>query len=208
MRFLLNLIDLCASLPWRGALAVIGGLLGFVYFSGFWFKWKVNRIIHEGILEAGAALKGAEVKIHSVTAASIPEGPSPYDIHEGDEEFDEEFDGKAWTEDDGGHFYQIEATITPSNPSAEWAPSALAVVPADFEPADPTDVCEQLGGLHSAEVFDKGHWTPLNEGEVRGSRRLRMLFAIPEGVRAIKFASLVTYFGTVELPAPLSASRC
>src|SRR3954471_14302343 len=101
MRFLLNLIELCVSLPWWGALAVIGGLIGFVYGAGVWFRWKFNRIVHESILEAGAALQGAEVKIHSVTAASIPDGPSPYDIHEDDEDFVEGLDGEAWTGDDG-----------------------------------------------------------------------------------------------------------
>ena len=79
---------------------------------------------------------------------------------------------------------------------------------ADFEPADPMDVCEQFGGLHSAEMFVGGQWRSLGEGVARGPRRLRMLFAIPAGVRAVKFASLVTYFGTVDLPAPLTASRC
>ncbi|HEX3146947.1 MAG TPA: hypothetical protein VHR66_02630 [Gemmataceae bacterium] len=208
MRFFVNLIDLCASLPWWGALAVIGGLVSFFYLSGAWFKWKFNRIVHEGILEAGAALRGAEVTIHAVKAVPAPEGPSPYDVHEGDEDFVEGLDGEPWNEDEGGHFYQIEATIAPVDSSAEWDPSALAVVPADFEPEDPTDVCEQLGGLHSAEVFNKGMWLPLAEGEIRGPRRLRMLFAVPEGVESVKFASLVTYFGRVELPAPLSASRC
>jgi hypothetical protein len=208
MRFFINLIDLCASLPWWGALAVIGGLVGFVYFSGTWFKWKLNRIIHEGILEAGAALRGAAVTIHSIKAVPTPEEPSPYDLHEGDEDFVEGMDGEPWNDEDGGHFYQIEATIAPVNSAASWDPSALAVVPVDFEPEDPTDVCEQLGGLHSAEVLSNGRWLPLEEGEITGSRRLRMLFAVPEGVQAVKFASLVTYFGNVELPAPLSASRC
>jgi hypothetical protein len=207
MRFLLNLIDLCLSLPWWGALAVIGGLVAFVYLSGQWLKWKFNRIVHEAVLEAGATLRGADVAVHAVTAVEAPKDPSPYDINEDDEEYCPELDGQPW-EEEGVHFYKIDATITPADAQAAWDPAALAVVPADFEPEDPTDVCERLGGLHSAEVHAGGGWQPLAEGEVKGPRRLRMLFGIPDGVRAIKFASLVTYFGKVDLPAPLPASRC
>ena len=207
MRFLANLIDLCMNLPWWGALAVVGGLVAFVYLSGVWFKWKFNRIVHEAILDAGAALRGADAAVHSVTAVPAPKEPSPYDLKEDDEQFCPELDGTPW-EEEGVHYYRIDATITPADPQAAWDPTALAVVPADFAPDDPTDVCEQLGGLHSAEVYVGGGWQPLPEAEVKGPRRLRMLFGIPEGVRAIKFASLVTYFGNVDLPAPLTASRC
>jgi hypothetical protein len=207
MRFVLNLIDLCLGLPWWGALAVVGGLVAFVYLSGVWFKWKFHRIVHEAVLEAGAALRGADLVVHGVTAVPAPRGPSPYDIKEDDEEYCEGIDGQPW-EEDGVHFYQIDATITPADPAATWDPTSLNVVPADFEPDDPTDVSEQMGGMHSAEAYVGGGWQPLPEAEVKGPRRLRMLFGIPEGVREIKFASLVTYFGKVELPAPLSASRC
>jgi hypothetical protein len=204
MKFIANLIDLCLSLPWWGALAVLGSLAAFVYLSGVWFKWKINRIVHEGILEAGSALKGAEATVHSVTAVPAPNGPSPYDLAEDDENFAPELDGTAW-DDDGCHFYRIEVTVTPADPAAAWDPTGLAVVPADFQPEDSTDVCERLGGLHSAEQFRAGRYEPLPEGEVRGPKRVRLLMAVPDGVRAVKFASLVTYFGRVDLPAPLPA---
>src|SRR5215469_6090812 len=133
MRFLLNLIDLCLSLPWWGALALLASLVASFYLAGVWFKWKLNRIIHEGIRDAGSALKGAEAKVHAVMAVPAPAGPSPYDIDPEDENFDPDLDGKAW-DDDGGHFYSIDVTITPVDPAAAWDPTSLAVVPADFDP--------------------------------------------------------------------------
>ena len=39
-------------------------------------------------------------------------------------------------------------------------------------------------------------------GLLNGEHRLRMLFGVPKGVRAVKFACVVTYFGRVELPPP------
>jgi hypothetical protein len=204
MRFILNLIDLCLSLPWWGALAVLASLAAFVYLSGVWFKWKFHKIVHEAVLEAGSALKGAEARVHAVSAVPAPAGASPYDIKEDDEEFDPELDGQPW-EEDGGHFYSIDVTVTPADPATAWDPTGLAVVPADFEPEDPTDVSERMGGLHSAEAWIGEKFVPLPEGEVRGPKRLRLLMGIPEGVRAVKFANLVTYFGHVDLPAPLPA---
>jgi hypothetical protein len=57
--------------------------------------------------------------------------------------------------------------------------------------------------LHSAELFTGGRFEPAPEKEVRGPQRLRMVFAVHDGLRAVKFALLVTYFGHVDLPAPL-----
>jgi len=123
-------------------------------------------------------------------------------IQEGDEEFCEDIDGKPWDED-GCHFYSIDATITPADPTAKWDPTALAVVPADYQPEDPIDVSGDLGGMHSAERFVNGRWVPLKEGDRRGAQRVRMLFAVNEGITAVKFANFTHYFGHVALPAPL-----
>jgi hypothetical protein len=203
MRFLFNLIELLVSLPWWGALAVVASLVAFFYLSGVWLKWKLNRIIHEGIRDAGSALAGAEAQVHSVTAVPAPAGPSPYDLDPDDENFAPELDGTPW-DDDGAGFYSIDVTITPADPAAKWDPTGIAVVPADFQPADPTDLCERLGALHSAEVWAGEKFVPLREGEVRGPKRVRFLMAVPEGVRAVRFANLVTYFGQLDLPAPLA----
>ena len=200
---LANAFDILSPL----VLGAVGGflaLVGAAFLFTLWFKWKFHQIVHEAVLEAGSALKDAEATVHSVTAVPAPTGPSPYDLDEDDEQFCEELDGQPWDED-GGHFYSIDVTVTPANPETAWDPTGLAVVPADFEPDDPTDMCEQLGGLHSAEVWTGGGWQPLPEGDVRGSKRVRLLMAVPEGVRAVKFASLVTYFGHVDLPEPVKA---
>jgi hypothetical protein len=199
MRAIVGLFEL---FPWWAALLILGG---FVLGSIWYFKWKFHKIVHEAILEVGSGLKDAAVTVHGVTAVAKPAGPSPYDLAEDDENFDPDLDGTAWDED-GGTFYSIDATIAPVDPALRWDPSGLAVVPADFEPEDPTDVCMQLGGLHSAEVFRDGMWLPLKEGDRTGTQRVKFLFAIPDGVRAVKFAQLVTYFGRVELPAPVPAA--
>jgi len=202
MRFLINLFSLLASLPWWGALLVVAGLVAAVYCTMLYLKWKFHKIIRESVLEAGSALKDAGVMVHSVTAAAAPEGPSPYDLTEDDEQFSPELDGTPWEADDAD-FYLIDATITPADPAAEWDPTALSVVPADFVGEDATDMCLEMGGLHSAQIYVNGQFQPAKEETLVGPQRVKLLFGIPNGVRAVKFASLVTYFGRVELPKPL-----
>jgi hypothetical protein len=193
---------LLLSSPWWVAVAVVAFLGGYAVYWFLTFQRRFEKICHDAALEVGKALEGARVEVHAVTPAPRPEGPSPYDIQEDDEAYCEEVDGKPWDEE-GYHFYSIDATITPADPTAEWDPTALAVVPADYEPEDPIDVSEDLGGMHSAERFANGRWVPLKEGDRRGPQRVRMLFAIRDGVRAVKFANFTHYFGRVELPAPL-----
>jgi hypothetical protein len=198
---LANAFDLLSPL----VLGAVGGFLALALCAFLvvqWVKWKFHKIVHESVLEAGSALKDAQVAVHAVRAVPAPAGPSPYDLDEDDEQYCPEVDGQPWGEDDG-HYYSIDVTITPADPGISWDPTGLAVVPADFEPDDPTDLCEQMGGLHSAEVWKGDGFQPLPECEVRGPKRVRLLMGVPEGVRAVKFANLVTYFGHVDLPEPL-----
>jgi hypothetical protein len=169
--------------------------------AGWYIKRRFDQIVHEAVRGAGSALAGATAEVHSVEAVPPPAGPSPYDSEEGDDDFCEELDGQPW-EADEGDFYLIDATITPADPSATWDPTGIGLVPADFEPDDPTECSEVMGALHSAERFRGGEWRPAREGLLTGPQRLRMLFGVPKGMRAVKFACVVTYFGRVELPPP------
>jgi hypothetical protein len=200
MRFLANLLDL----PWWGAAAMVIGFMSIALWAKFVFPRRFEKICRDAVLEMGSALKDAQVTVHSVTAAAPPSAPSPYDLGEDDENFMEGVDGEPW-DHEGCNYFWIDVTIEPANADALWDPTGLAVVPSDYTPDDEVEISEDLGGLHTAEEFVNGRFRPAKEVEIRGSRRLRMLFAIREGVRAVKFANMVTYFGHVDLPAPLPA---
>ncbi len=193
------------SMWWVVAAAAVAVPLVFVagmLFVVWYVKHRFHKMIHEAVLEAGSALKGADANVHSVRAVPAPTEPSPYDAKEDDEEFCEEMDGKPW-EADEADFYQIDVTITPADSDVQWDPTGIGLVPADFRPDDPTDVCERMGGLHSAELFVGGRFVSVKEEQLTGAQRVRMLFGIPKGVCAVKFSSVVTYFGNVTLPTPL-----
>jgi len=196
------LIQLMMKLPWWADLIVLAVLAVFVYLSGVWFRRRFEQITHDAVLEAGAALKDAQVAVHAVEARPAPNAPSPYDIKEDDENFMEGVDDEPW-DDSEANYYAIDATITPNDPNASWDPTALSLVPADYAPEDPIDVSDRMCPLHSAGIFVNGQFQPAAEKEVRGPQRLRLLFAVHDGLRAVKFAMFVNYFGHIDLPAPV-----
>lgn len=191
-------MNVLLDLPWWGPVATLLAFVAITIWFRITFPRKFERIVREGVLEAGSALKDAQVKVHSVHAVEAPKGPSPYDINEDDENFVAGVDDAPWDEE-GTKFYSIDVTIEPTG-DAPWDPTGLALVPADYAPEDEIDISEDLCALHSAEEFVNGEWRPTPEKEIRGSRRLRMVFAVHEHLKAVKFANMVTYFGHVDLP--------
>lgn len=198
------LINLLLNLPWWADLIVIGVLVAIAYGLKHYISWKFDKIVREVVLEVGSPLKNAAVEIHSVEAKPAPAGKSPYDLEEDDEDFMEGVDDAAWDEP-GTHFYLIDVTITPEKPDAAWDPTALALVPADYEPEDEVEISEKLCPLHSAEIQVNGQFRRAAERVVIGTQRIRFLFAVHDGIRAVKFGLFVTYFGRVDLPAPIPA---
>jgi len=199
------LINLMLNLPWWTDLIIVGALIALFYGLKVYIQWKFDKIVREAVLEVGASLKNATVEVHSVEAKPAPAGKSPYDLDEEDEEFAEGIDDAPWDEP-GTHFYSIDATITPEQPEAQWDPTALALVPADYVPDDEVEVSERICPLHSAELHVNGAFRPAAEQAVSGPQRVRLLFAVHDEIREVKFALFVTYFGRVQLPAPLPAA--
>ena len=202
MRVLLDIVLLFTLLPWWGALAVLGGIAVAILVGIWWVKRKFNQIVEEGVLNAGAALANADMAVYSLRAVPAPKGPSPHDDDPSDENYIEGLDGEEWDEP-GVAFYELEAMITPADPNAEWSPDALTPVPADWVPDEPTDVCERMGCVHTAQVFHDGKWE-FAEDRVVGPQRVKLLFGIDaEKIRAIQWRSVVTPVGgSIVLPAP------
>ena len=197
-----GLLLLMLSLPWWGNLILIAVLIGLFFFAGWWIRRRFEQIAREAVLEVGAMMKDAQVTVHAVEARPMPSAHSPYDIKEDDEDFVEGVDDEPWDDKDV-NYYAIDATITPADPNAKWDPTGLTLVPADYVPDDEVEISEKICPLHSADIFVNGRFQAAAEQEVRGPQRLRMLFAVHDGLRAAKFALFVTYFGHVDLPAPL-----
>ena len=111
-------------------------------------------------------------------------------------------DDEPWDDKDA-NYYAIDVTISPAMEGATWDPTGLALVPADYVPDDEIEITEKICPLHSAEIFVNGRFQPAREADVRGPQRLKMVFAVHDGLHAVKFGMVVTYFGHVDLPTPL-----
>lgn len=205
MQFLLNLVGLLIVLPLWGKIALVVGLVAFVVGAGMWLKYQFHKIAEESVLGAGAALENAKVDVHGIKAVPAPSGPSPYDPKEGDEDFMEGVDDEGWDEP-GVAFYELDVTLTPIDPEAEWSPDGLSIVPADWVPEEKTDICERMGGVHTAHVFQHGRWELGDGGNVVGTQRVKLLFGFqPKGDKAVCLRNFVTPVGNpIALPRPLS----
>ena len=206
MNFLLNLFAWLIILPWWGKLVLVGGLAVVIVGGAWWIKYQFHKITEDAVRNAGSALAGATVELHSIRPVPAPKGPSQYDAKPGDEDFCEGIDDEEWDEP-GVAFYELDATIRPVDPEAVWNPTSLGPVPADWKGDSDIDVCENTGAVHTAHVYRGGGWIPVAEDDVdlSGKQRIRLLFGFqPDGVQAIKLRMVVTTFGDAfRLPAPL-----
>ncbi|MBI3861180.1 MAG: hypothetical protein HY290_04725 [Planctomycetia bacterium] len=202
-------INLFVLLPWWGAVAVLLGLAASFWAFGHYIVYRLKRDIVGSIKEQGQPLHEALVTVHSVEQAEPPAEKSSLD--EFDSEFDDEFadendeddaelDGEFAAEDTAWNW--IDVTIAPKAADASWNPSDLALVPADFQAQEELEFCEQTGLLHTLEIWRNGKFQPQRNGNVAGTQRLRMLFAVAPEVRNAKFTYHFTEFGRLNLPAP------
>ena len=204
LRFVLFVVDLFRWLPWWGALGVLAGLA-----VGFWalaryFLYRLERDVIKAVSEEGKPLEDALVSVHSVEAAPVPTEPSPLDLDPDDENYDPDLDGTVPT-DEAADYFWIDASIAPQDPAATWDPSSLTLVAGDFEAEEELEFCQEMALLHALEVWHDGEFAPRGEGHLAGPQRLRMLFAVPHGLKEAKFAYHFTHFGRLALPAPIEA---
>ena len=203
MKFLVNMIAMFALLPWWGSLLVVAGLVLLVFVGIWWIKYQFHKIVQEGVLNAGAALALARVDVHDIRAVPAPAGPSPYDAKEGDDDFIEGVDDEDWSEP-GVAFYELDVTVSPTDPDAEWSPDGLSIVPANWVPEEKTDICERMGAVHTAHLYEDGRWVQGDGDNVAGSHRVKLLFGFePKGDKAVRLRNFVTPVGeAIPLPAP------
>jgi hypothetical protein len=203
LRLLAFLVDLFTLLPWWQAVGIL-----LIMAAGAWalVNYLVHRMMREcidAVAQQGSALSDARVSLHCLEPAEAPNAKSQFDLDADDE--DDDFDAVGEVAD--ADYVWIDATIAPTQPDATWDPSDLALVRSDFEPEEALEICEQTGVLHSFEVWSRGEFIAGNEGEVTGPQRLRMLFAVPRGLREAKFSYRFTHFGSLTLPTPLATVR-
>jgi len=208
LQFLNFVTNLFLLLPWWGAVGVLISLAIGFWGLGHYLMYRFRQEIEGAIKEQGKPLAGALVTLHSVKAVEPPTEASQLD--EDDDEFDDEDldgepDGEFATDDFG--YFMVEATIAPQAAQADWDPTALVLVPADFKPETDFEFSSGTALLHTLEVWRNGEFQSHRAGTVSGTQRLRLLFAIPQEVREAQFSYHFTTFGRLAIPARLQLAH-
>jgi hypothetical protein len=204
-RFILLVVDLFRWLPWWGAVGVLALMAVGLWGLGHFIVYRLRRDLTAAVLAQGTPLTDALVDVHSIEPAPSPTEPSLIGLDPDDEDYDPELDEL----DDPGTtgYFQVDATIAPHDPQAEWDPTAVFVVQRDFEPEEELDLCEEMGLIHALEVWRNGKFVPHREGNVTGPQRVRMVLAVPHGLTNAKFAYHFAYFGSLNFPAPVALAH-
>jgi hypothetical protein len=209
LRLVMFVVDLFLLLPWWGALGVLAAIAIGFWALGRYIVYRLWRDVTGAIKEQGKPLADAHVTVHSVEPSEPPSGASPLDdFHDGEDDEDEDSDLDGEFATDGFVYFWIDATIAPQAAQASWDPSALTLIPADFQAQEEFEFCLKTALLHTLEVWRDGQFEPQGAGNVAGTQRLRMLFAVPQEVRQAKFTYHFTEFGRLALPARLELARC
>ena len=205
LRLILFVVDLFCVLPWWGAVGVLALLAAGLWALGHYIVHRLQRELTDAVLSQGTPLADALVEVHSVEPAEAPTERSLIDI---DEDFDE-YDSEPDKDDDSGttNYFWVDATIAPHDPQAKWDPSALFVVERGFEPNEELDFCETMGLARALEIKRHGAFVAQGSGDVVGPQRLRILFAVPDGLVNAKFAYHFTYFGSLTFTAPVALAH-
>lgn len=194
-------------LPWWQALIVVVVIIfAIVYGTQYVIRsaWRqIGSTIAKELEKRSAVLRGAQAEVHEVLLAEAPP-KGPDDDDEDEDEEDAAEGSKA--------YYQVDVTVRPvpaaGRGAGTWTAGDLHLVA--FNAAPPK--FDVLGGGDDEEedsyeplnvqVAQRGAYV-IDEGdEHEGTQRLRLLYALPERLREVKFQYYGEQFGHVRLPAP------
>jgi len=198
--YLLLAVDLFRWLPLWGAVTVLPSVPFGLCGLGCFLVQRFERNINEAIRKFNEPLCDAVASVQSIEPAG---NPLSFNADSPQEEFEPDRDSREFA--DSADWFWIDATITPRDRDAAWAPRNLELVSGDFDPTADFEVCEEAGSVYAVEVWKNERFLPLREVNVTGPQRLRMLCAVPQRLREAKFACQFTCFGRLALPSPATA---
>jgi hypothetical protein len=141
-------------------------------------RYLVRYLYKAPYKERGAVLRGATVRVHSVTPAAKPEAPV--------------------VESETRSYFLADLTITPAESnSRQWEP-------ADFALVRPESVAEietqSAGELESIEVWKDGGFVFDDAFNYEGEQRVRILLAARPEVKRVALRYYFEVFGDIALP--------
>jgi hypothetical protein len=187
---------------WKGMVAFPFVVLVFVWLG----KFLIGKLIKQFALSLfsmkSKVLRGASMKVHSITAVAKPvQEESGEDEEEDDESEDSEEEDEAekdGEEEDGEedqaeeedeeekprHYYEVDLTITPRDGNADrvWEPGEFILVSEPIKSlADLEEGEKEVGLTHDVRVWNGTEFGSDDPGKYPGEQRLKLTFALTPG---------------------------
>ena len=173
-----------STLPWwQATLVSVGFFVAELLLGRYLVKRALRRVtglVQSALDPRGKVLGGSSLDVHKV---AMPGGSL------------QAFGGQASA---SGRAYEVEFTLFPPDPAAEWEPDGLRFAPAGAPAAT------LLGGsageiTPSAVRVVAGDESETASGSVTGARRLRATLDVPPGVKRLSLRYGLAEFGAIDL---------
>ncbi len=177
-------------LPWWGIVLLLVGLPVLGILS---FKFLLKKLFLLPFKAKGAVLRGATATIHSIERATT----RPMDVSP---ENDDETNADA--EPEPRDYYWLDVTIMPKTATGKfklWEAGELMLVAPDAKSPDQEDSDDDTCNVKKLEVEEEGQFKVEEGYKYDGAKRLRMLLAVKQGVKTLKFRYYFEDFGNVRL---------
>ena len=123
------------------------------------------------------ALKGATVKVQSITPVAKPVETQSEDSEDESENADDSEDPK--------HYYEVDVTVTPAPAAAErfWEPAEFILTTKKISNLDDLENNE-AGFVYDTKVWDGNTFGPDDPGKYPGEQRLLITFAVSPATKS------------------------
>ena len=192
---------------WQAALVIFGGML----LLGLLVKLVGPKLIEKAFTAPfkakGKVLHGATIEVHSAEPCERPER-ARFDDGDDDDDDDDEEDAEERRRDVQRSYYRLEVTITPAEPTgnfAHWEVGELVLVPFDAKPmagagGEDDDDIDDLARIDVVEIEADGEYREDDGDKLPGAQRLRLTVGAMPGQKRLKFRYYFEDFGEVVLP--------
>ncbi len=180
-------------------------LLAGLFYAGYLAAGRsVKRLLMAPFLARGAVLRNAKAQVHHVREARRQ---NVADLHRrklaDDPDADDEDNPPELPRN--LRYFNVDVTIRPTSPArsfARWDPNELLLVP--FRSARDSDSEDPAGYVEHWEIFFESRFIEPGEAEktLEDRQRVKLLFAVPEQLRRVKFEYFGHCFGDLELSEP------
>jgi hypothetical protein len=184
---LAGFIVMVKFLPWWASVVIVIAACGLALLLG---KYLLKKLFMTPFKLKGKALSGADVTVHGVTPASLPD----LDVK----------DSEADSESKSLHWYYVDATITPKDHSGSfthWEPGELALVSMAAKSAELEDEEHEVAQIHDYRIFSEGSFREDEVYKHPGPQRIQFHVGVKPGESILQFRYYFELFGKVDIPS-------